>query len=166
VNPAPTAAGAPATTPRADASSASAPPSQSPGPIRVQQGFLWSDGSVDPGSTSAWAQSDVTLKTKFTVSALDVKLRVALTPGVATTGDWSTVPAQELTVTVTRQGGFLLYEWTLKPGATLPPGTYEFAGQYDHASGGRDAGQDSYAATATGHGQPVSVYGDFFPTHS
>jgi hypothetical protein len=167
VNPAPTGA----STPTAGASapsppSASPPPAaQSPGPTRVQQDFLWSDGSVDPGSTSAWAQSDVTLKTKYTVTALDVTLRIALTQGVATTGDWSTVPAPDLSVTVSRQGGFLLYEWTLKPGVTLAPGTYEFAGQYDHASGGRDAGQDTYAATATGHGQPASVDGNFYPTH-
>ncbi|WP_042387237.1 hypothetical protein [Streptacidiphilus melanogenes] len=146
------------------AGSTSVAPGQSPGPTRVQQGFLWSDGSVDPGSSDSWAQSDVTLQTAFTVTALDVTLRVALTAGVTTTGQWSTVPAQDLDVTVSRQGGFLLYEWTLKPGATLAPGTYAFAGQYDHAPGGRDAGRDSYAAKATGHGQPASVYGNFYPT--
>jgi hypothetical protein len=170
VQPGPTAAvpptGAPASassSATASAPSASAPAGQSPGPTRVQQGFLWSDGSVDPGSNSSWAQSDVTVKSRYTVTALEVTLRVALTPGVATTGEWSTVPAQDLTVSVTRQGGFLLYRWTLKPGVTLAAGTYEFAGQYDHAAGGRDAGRDSYAATATGHGEPVSVYGDFYP---
>ena len=126
-----------------------------------QEGFLWSNGSLDPRGGSAWAQSDVTLTTRFTVSALDVKLRVALTPGVAATGHRSPVPG--LAVTVTREGGFLLYEWTLRPGATLPPGTYTFAGQYDHAPGPRDTGRDSYTATATGHGQPVAVQGDFLP---
>ncbi|RAG86038.1 hypothetical protein DN069_08450 [Streptacidiphilus pinicola] len=124
-----------------------------------QQGFLWSDGSVAPGSDDSRAQSEVTLTTRYTVSALDVRLRIALTPGLAATGQRSS--AQGLAVTVTRQGGFLLYEWTLGPGTTLPPGTYTFTARYDHAPGRRDAGRDDYAATATGHGRPVSVQGDF-----
>ncbi|WP_051943460.1 hypothetical protein [Streptacidiphilus rugosus] len=105
----------------------------------------------------------MTLKSAFSLGALDVRLRVALTPGVESTGTWSTVSSPSLVVTVTRQGGFLVYEWTLRSGVTLAPGTYTFAGQYDHAAGGRDAGQDDYRATATGHGDQALVYGNFYP---
>jgi hypothetical protein len=127
------------------------------------QGFLWSDGSVDPASKDAWAQSDVTLKSRYTVTAVTVTLRISLTPGVANTGAWSSVPAADLDVRVEQQADALVYTWTLKPGVTLAPGSYEFAGQYDHASGGRDAGGDRYEATAVGHGQAVRVSGDFYP---
>ncbi|MEY9963482.1 hypothetical protein ABIA33_001515 [Streptacidiphilus sp. MAP12-16] len=132
---------------------------------RVQQGFLWSDGSVDPNSIDNWSQSDITLKNHETITALDVRLRVALTPALANTGAWSTVPAADLVTTVTRDSDALVYEFTLKPGATLTPGTYEFAGQYNHASGGRDAGQDTYWATATARTTQVEVFGNFYATH-
>ncbi|MEZ0065662.1 hypothetical protein ABIA32_001662 [Streptacidiphilus sp. MAP12-20] len=158
---------APTSGPSGSGSPSPAPPASSAASsaagTRVQQGFLWSDGSIGPGSTANWAQSDVTLKSSFTLTVLDVRLRVALTPGVGSTGIWSSVPAQDLVATVTRQGGDLVYEWTLKPGVTLAPGTCTFAGQYNHAAGGRDAGQDDYRATATGHGSQVLVYGNFYP---
>ena len=156
-------AGTPSGTPSAPSASAGA--SNPAGATRVQQGFLWSDGSIDPYTTTGWSQSDITLKNHYTVTALDVKVTLAFTPGLASTGSWSTVPAAELVTTVTKQGGTLVYEFTLKPGATLAPGTYVFAGQYNHAAVGRDAGGDSYRATATGHGSSVEVYGNFAATH-
>lgn len=144
--------------------SVSSLPSASPVPsgVHTQESFLWSDGSVDPNSTDNWAQSNVTLKNHLTVTALTARLRIALTPGVANAGSWSTVPSDALTVTVTRQQDALVYEWVLKPGRTLAPGTYIFAGQYRHVAGGRDAGRDTYQATATARNIPVLVYGNFF----
>jgi hypothetical protein len=133
-----------------------------PKPVHTQESFLWSDGSVDPRSTDSWARSNVTLKNHLTVTALAARLRIALTPDVVSTGSWSTVPSDDLTVTVTRQKDALVYEWALKPGRTLPPGTYVFAGQYHHAAGGRDAGRDVYEATATARDIPVRVNGNFF----
>jgi hypothetical protein len=137
------------------------------GATQAQQGFLWSDGSVDPHSGVNWAQSNVTVKNHGTaVTALDVRLWVVLTPGVSYAGEFTTLPTQDVTVTVTQQGDALLYEWRLKPGVTVAPGSYEFAGQYGHAMGGRDAGQDRYDATATGaDGTREHVYGDFYATH-
>lgn len=38
-----------------------------------------------------------------------------------------------------------------------------FAYQYNHERGGRDAGDDGYAATATAGDQQLSVAGDFAP---
>ncbi|MFC1400086.1 MULTISPECIES: hypothetical protein [Streptacidiphilus] len=135
------------------------------GATRVQQGFLWSDGSIDPHSNTSWSQSNITLKNRYTVTALDVTVTLADTPGLSSTGAWSTVPAADLDTTVTSRNGTLVYEFKLKPGATLAPGSYVFAGQYNHAAGGRDAGQDTYRATATGHGSGAEVYGNFAATH-
>ena len=43
----------------------------------------------------------------------------------------------------------LVYRFTLHPGATLAPGSYTFAAQYNHAAGTRSMAGDSYDATAT-----------------
>ncbi|SHN47592.1 hypothetical protein [Cryptosporangium aurantiacum] len=123
--------------------------------------FLWSDGSIDPHSISVWSQSNVTLKNDETVTALDVTIRVALTSGVRTTGSWSSIPNDKLITAVREQSGWLYYRFRLRAGATLAPGSYVFAGQYNHASGGRDAGDDAYSATATADGDSVEVHGTF-----
>ncbi|MEU7488872.1 hypothetical protein [Streptomyces sp. NPDC042319] len=144
-------------------------PSGSPAPggtrdgARTEDGPLWSDGSVDPHSNDFWAQSNVTLQTTKQLTALTVELRVARTAGVRSTGAWRTLPEKDFTFTVRPEGGFLVYRWTLKDGRTVPAGRHVFAGQYDHARGGRDAGADGYAATARYGGERASVRGDFAP---
>ncbi|MEV1021713.1 hypothetical protein [Streptomyces sp. NPDC050264] len=125
-------------------------------------GPLWSDGSVDPGSNDYWAQSDVKFKTKRQLTALTVELRVAQTGNVADTGNWRTLPADDFTVSVAERGGFLVYRWVLKDGRTVPAGEYVFAGQFDHARGGRDAGRDRYSVSGrTADGEQAAVGGDF-----
>lgn len=66
------------------------------------------------------------------------------------------------------EAGFLVYLWTLKPGRTVPAGTFTFAGQYNHAEGGRDAGRDDYTvragASAGAPGQQAAAGGDFSVT--
>lgn len=127
----------------------------------TEDGPLWSDGSVDPHSTSYWAQSNVTLKTTQPLTALTVDLRIALTPGVQDAGHWQTLAADAFDVTVRAEGAFLVYRWVLKPGRTVPVGQHVFAGQYNHAAGGRDAKDDTYRAdTGT-----TTVWGDFARTH-
>ncbi|WP_425835378.1 hypothetical protein [Streptomyces fractus] len=142
-----------------------APPRQvTVSPARSPQGAdpLWADGSVDPGSNRYWAQSNVTFKTKSELDGLTVELRVAQTGKVSSTGHWRSLPAADFTESVTERGGFLVYRWVLRPGRTVPVGEHVFAGQYDHAEGGRDAGADDYVVTGrTGGGQRVSVDGDF-----
>ncbi|MFC6062970.1 hypothetical protein [Streptomyces ochraceiscleroticus] len=137
----------------------SAPPS---GP-RTEDGPLWSDGSVDPHSNDFWAQSNVTLKNAEPLTSLTVELRIARTGGVASTGAWRTLPEGDFTFRADTEDGFLVYRWRLKPGRTVPAGTHVFAGQYDHARGGRDAGADTYAATARFGSQRAAVRGDFAP---
>lgn len=162
----PDASPTPSTTPSGTAAAPAPSAGATPAATHVQDGYLWSDGSVDPHSTDFWAQSNITIKTGQALTGLTVELRVALTPGVQSTGSWSTLPAGDVDTTVTRQGSMLVYRFTLKAGVTMAPGSYEFAGQYNHAPGGRDAGQDTYAATAAvAAGPSAQVWGNFYPTH-
>ncbi|MER5180598.1 hypothetical protein ABT009_19865 [Streptomyces sp. NPDC002896] len=136
---------------------------QTPPAARTEDGPLWSDGSVDPGSGEYWGQSDVTFKTTKVLTALTVELRVAQTGGVTSAGGWRTLPEQDFTFTVEEKNGFLVYRWTLKDGRTVPAGEHRFAGQYNHEPGRRDAGDDWYAVTAEADGEPFAVRGDFAP---
>lgn len=129
----------------------------------VADGPLWSDGSVDQHSNTFWAQSNVTLKTEESLSALTVRLWIAQTGGVSSAGAWRSLPEDDFALTVDERDGFLVYTWVLKEGRTVPAGTWVFAGQYDHERGGRDAGADSYAATAAAEAEEWSVEGDFAP---
>ncbi|MFB6555423.1 hypothetical protein [Streptomyces sp. NPDC056405] len=145
----------PTPTPSPEAATSRAPVSA------VEDGPLWSDGSVDPHSNDFWAQSNITLKTGEPLTALTVELRVAQTGGVTSTGAWRSLPEEDFTFTVEERDGFLAYRWTLKQGRTVPAGEWMFAGQYDHDRGGRDAGGDRYSATATAGPGRLSVRGDF-----
>ncbi|MET9775785.1 hypothetical protein ABZ023_16305 [Streptomyces sp. NPDC006367] len=129
----------------------------------VEDGPLWSDGSVDPHSNDYWAQSNVTLKTGVPLTALTVELRVAQTGGVVSAGAWRSLPEQDFTFTLEERDGFLVHRWTLKEGRTVPAGEWMFAGQYHHESGGRNAYGDSYSATASAGAEQYAVRGDFAP---
>ncbi|MER6424857.1 hypothetical protein [Streptomyces sp. NPDC001137] len=124
-------------------------------------GPLWSDGSLDTHSNDFWAQSNITLRTSRQLTALTVQLKVAQTGGVSNTGAWRSLPEQYFDLTAGEQNGFLVYTWTLKAGLTVPQGEWVFAGQYNHARGGRDAKDDVYAITATAGGTQRAVGGDF-----
>ncbi|WP_338898972.1 hypothetical protein WBG99_28060 [Streptomyces sp. TG1A-60] len=128
-----------------------------------EDGPLWSDGSVDPHSNDFWAQSNLTLRTGEQLAELTVQLRIALTGGVTSAGAWRSLPEQDFDLTVEEDDGFLVYTWVLKDGRTVPKGEFVFAGQYDHERGGRDAGDDRYAMTATADGQDLAVAGGFEP---
>ncbi|MEI7032618.1 hypothetical protein [Streptomyces pratensis] len=149
---------------------ASAPPTADdsrppqPGRGRTTDGPLWADGSVAPDDNIHWAQSNVTLKTQEPLTALTVELFVAQTGRVRSTGRWETPPGEDFDLTLHERDGMLVYRWTLKAGRTVPAGTHVFAGQYDHASGGRDAGADAYRARATAGDSTFEVQGDFART--
>ncbi|MFH9043884.1 hypothetical protein ACH4FA_31725 [Streptomyces sp. NPDC017966] len=139
--------------------------SPSDGPARppagVEDGPLWSDGSVDPHSNEFWAQSNVTLKTTERLTSLTVELRIAQTGGVTSTGAWRSLPEDDFELSVDERDGFLVYVWKLKDGLTIEPGEWLFAGQYDHERGGRDAGEDTYTAWAGTGSEELAVGGDF-----
>ena len=136
-------------------------PAQPTGP-RPQAGPLWSAGSVDAHSTVYWSQSDLLLRTAQPLTALTLELRIAQTGGVQSTGSWRTLPVDDFTVTVRAVGGTLVYRWVLKPGLTVPAGQYEFAAQFNHATGVREVAGDSYRVDArTAAGPPLAVWGGF-----
>ncbi|GAA2955854.1 hypothetical protein ACFPN0_07420 [Kitasatospora cinereorecta] len=141
-----------------------APASQDPargGALPAENGPLWSDGSADPHSNRYWAQSNVTVKATQPLPELTVELRIALNGGVNTTGSWRSLPAKDFTASAREEDGFLVYRWTLKPGRSVPAGTHTFAGQYNHAEGGRDTGRDDYTVRARAAGGRAAVGGDF-----
>jgi hypothetical protein len=167
--PSPTAASRPTLSSRTTATSPAltiAPGSLRPTPpagSRTQNGPLWSDSSIDPHSNVYWAQNNVTLKTIQPLTSLTVELRIAQTGGVRNTGSWQTLPGDDFTVTVQEIGGALVYRWVLKPGRTVPAGQHEFAGQYNHATGVRNAADDSYRVDAQTSGGSAAVWGGFTP---
>ncbi|MFJ8633232.1 hypothetical protein [Streptomyces sp. NPDC093568] len=141
-------------------------PTETPAPPATpaegaQDGPLWSAGSVDPHSNDFWAQSNLTLRTSEQLTALTVRVKVAQTGGVTSTGAWRALPEDDFTLTVEEKDGFLVYTWVLKEGRTVPAGEWVFAGQYDHERGGRDAKEDGYTVTATAGGDQLSVAGGF-----
>lgn len=139
---------------------ASATP-KAPAAEGTQDGPLWSDGSIDPHSNDFWAQSDITLKTSKQLTALTVRLKVAQTGGVSTTGAWRSLPEADFTQSVQEKNGFLVYTWVLKEGRAVPAGQWVFAGQYNHERGGRDAEDDTYTVTGAAGGSRYAVQGDF-----
>ena len=140
------------------------PPTKPSKTAGVEQGPLWSDGSIDPDSTATLGLSDITLKLRAPITALDVSVRVALTPGLADQGAVHDVTVAKIDSTVLHEPDALVYHFKLHPGATLPPGTYVFTAKYAHRAGGRDAGADSYRAQATAAGGvELDVHGDFYP---
>ncbi|MFG2403162.1 hypothetical protein ACGFR8_02290 [Streptomyces brevispora] len=157
----PSSSGTTSATSTTDTTGAPAAPG---GALRTEDGPLWTDGAVDPHSNAYWAQSNVTLRTTEPLSSLAVELRIALTGGVTSTGSWRSLPERDFTVSVSEDGGFLVYRWALKPGRTVPAGTHTFAGQYNHAEGERDASGDYLTAHAVrASGQRASVGDRFGP---
>ncbi|MFS8204523.1 hypothetical protein ACLVWQ_38350 [Streptomyces sp. CWNU-52B] len=163
-SPAPSPSPSPSPSPEQRASSrAPLPPdpADSSAGARTEDGPLWSDGSVDPHSNEFWAQSNVTVRTREQLTSLTVTLKVGQTGGVTSTGAWRSAPEDDFTASVAEKDGFLVYRWVLKPGRIVWPGTWVFAGQYDHDRGGRDAGDDAYTVTARAGGEGLGVAGDF-----
>ncbi|MER7790906.1 hypothetical protein [Streptomyces sp. NPDC097640] len=131
------------------------------GPNHLADPVVRSQGEINPGSNPYWAQSDVIVKTGKPLTSLTVELRVAHTGGVLTTGSWSTLPTDDLTVSVRSEGSALVYRWTLKDGATVPAGRHVFAGQYNHAEGDRNIAGDAYSASGNGPSGAFAVRGRF-----
>ncbi|MFE0329215.1 hypothetical protein ACFW08_20985 [Streptomyces sp. NPDC058960] len=142
------------------------PPATSPSPAagESRNGPLWSAGSVDPHSTVYWTQSNLALKTTRPLTSLTVEMRIVQTGGVKNTGTWETLPGGDFTVTVQEAGGTLVYRWVLKPGLTVPAGSYEFAAQFNNGTGVRSSAGDGYRVDAQGSGGSASVRGGFVPT--
>jgi hypothetical protein len=135
-----------------------------PGFTRVEQGPLWSDGSIDPDSGDIQGAGVITLKTGEKLTALTVTVRVVKTPGLTSRGGAKSVPGASVSSGVTEQSGALVYTFTLASADEIAPGTYTFTAKYTYPAGGRNAGGDTYEAVATtASGQSLDVYGNFYP---
>ncbi|MFF4356988.1 hypothetical protein [Streptomyces sp. NPDC001604] len=154
---------APVTTP---VSPRPTPPSAGPSPSadESQNGPLWSAGSLDPQSTVYWTQTNLLLKTTKPLTSLTIEMRIVQTGGVKKTGTWQTLPSDDFTITTQEADGMLVYRWVLKPGLTVPAGSYEMAAQFNNGTGVRNAAGDAYRVDAQGSGGSASVRGRFVPT--
>ncbi|MDI6100682.1 hypothetical protein QLQ12_18905 [Actinoplanes sp. NEAU-A12] len=157
-----TPASSPSRTTKSRSAGRSASPSTAPGGgTATAKNVLWADGSVIPDGDSQ-ASSVVTVTTGERLTALEVTIRVARTPGLVARGGSQQVPGASVTSTVTEEGGAMVYRFVLSSGDTVEPGTYTFSARYTYPKGGRDANGDSYAGAATtGDGAAPAVSGDF-----
>lgn len=127
------------------------PPAVSTSPTgRPREGALRVEAAVDPGSNASWGRSNVTLRVARRLSGLTVELRLARTEGLRHENAWHTLPLGDVTGTVEETSEGLVYRWRLREGASLPRGTYQFAAEYRHPEGRRDASGDRYRVTAEG----------------
>lgn len=128
---------------------------------QASDGPLSSHGGVAATSNDYWRENDVELTTAQALTSLIVELRIAVHHGEQSTGSWSSAPGG-IPAQVTVEGQDLVYRWTLGAGQTLAPGTYTFAGQYNHAQGQDGTDGDSYTVTAGyGSGATAAVGGGF-----
>jgi len=164
-----TAASAPPASPPA---ARSAPPKTSPAQATSKvaptgagkgQQALWADGSISPESDETTGRSDITVKVREPVSALELTVRVALTPGLTDQGAIHDAAGARIDTTVVREQDALVYRFKLA-GGTLAEGTYVFSARYVHDDGGRDAGGDTYRlrATTADPGAELELRGDFY----
>jgi hypothetical protein len=122
-------------------------------------GGVSSSGTLDPHSNPYWTESDVGLSNAQPLTSLTVELRIAGSGQVSDNSSFTSAPGISTSVTV--DGGYLVYRWTLDPGKTLTPGTYTFAGQFNHAENARDTSGDRYTVTASGTDGPATEQGHF-----
>jgi hypothetical protein len=126
---------------------------------------IWTDGSINPNSDDTDGRSDITLKLREPVRALELTVRVAPTAGLTDQGSTHDVTGATIETTVVRAEEALVYHFRLAGGATLRAGTYLFTAKYGYDNeGGRDAGDDSYSVTASTveGGTELKLRGDFF----
>ncbi|GIF17820.1 hypothetical protein BJ973_009216 [Actinoplanes tereljensis] len=153
--PAPQAAASPPPVPTSPAPYSPAPSSSAPSASASSSAppkkprLLTATGSLNRYSIDNWGQSDLVVDTTGTITKLDVTVRIARTPGLLDTGHWTSVPNELITSSVSTTGSAFVYRFTLKAGATLAPGSYTFATQYNHSAGTRSMAADSYEVTAT-----------------
>ena len=122
--------------------------------------FLKTSGAVDAHSVTTWAQQNVTITNTKKLESLRVTITIAAPAGTAAAGKFTTVPNSDLTMTVTQAANSLTYSYVLHDGATLAPGTYVFAAQFNHRAG-RTSDQDAYAVVAGAAKAEAQLAGGF-----
>jgi len=123
--------------------------------------LLWADGSIDPGTSAYWGQSNITVNVKKPLTELTVELDITRRDSPKTSGSWHSLPADDFEVSVSESDGAYRYRWTLKDGRTVPTGEHLFAGQYNLTGEQRDAGDDAYTVHAGAGSEQAQWKGDF-----
>ncbi|THV26799.1 hypothetical protein [Glycomyces paridis] len=108
--------------------------------------WLFGDAWIDQGSNEYWTQVNMKLQTEVDLTEVTVELKLALGEGLDDTGAYSTNNTLFNEAVVTEEDGFLVYRWTLKDGAVLPPDDYQLAAQVAHTTW-RDAAEDAFTIT-------------------
>jgi len=132
-----------------------ASPTASPGPVTAT-------GTLDSHSNPYWTQEDLTVTTTRAIKALRVTVTVSGGATVQSTGSWTTILSQYIDGSVVPTTSGLTYQFTVKPGQILEPGSYGFGFQFDRPSG-HAFSLDAYAVTAISadSGNPASASGAF-----
>jgi hypothetical protein len=116
-------------------------------------------GHSDLGSFPYWLQEEVWVSLREPVTQFQLTVTVARTPGVASTGYWTTYNTPSMFgVAVTSQASTVTYTFTLKPGHTLPAGNSTFAAQFNHWTVHNPAA-DTYALSVVSDEQNATVRG-------
>ena len=148
----------PTTTTSSAATSTTAPTTNSPttNALTTSSALVSATPSIDPASFSYWAQLDLVVTAKEPLTALDVTVKVSKCAGLGSTGSWDTGAIGEFSATsTTNSDGSITYEFELKSGQQVSPGTMTFAVQFNHAATGWNTADDTFyvsARTATSTG--------------
>ncbi len=121
--------------------SPTASPSASAGPNLVT-----AIGAVDPSSNGSWSQENVNITLTEPVTSFQLTVKVSMSDGLSSTGDWTNYDISMFDVTVDTRSDGIVYTFQLKSGKTLQPGTAEFAVQFAHGAV-HDPSDDSYYAS-------------------
>ena len=137
-------------------STASAGNSATTNALTTSSALVSATPSIDPASFSYWAQLDLVVTAKEPLTALDVTVKVSKCAGLGSTGSWDTGAIGQFSATsTTNSDGSITYEFELKSGQQVSPGTMTFAVQFNHAATGWNTADDTFyvsARTATSTG--------------
>jgi hypothetical protein len=137
-------------------------PSSQPPVTSPAAGASWLEvsGGTGKDSVATWSEKRVFLHNTSALVALNVTITIPMSANLAEAGKFTTVPNNDVIVTITPTPEGLTYTFALRDGVRLMPGKYEFAAQFNHKSG-RVAAQDSFsvdAATASATAERTGAF--------
>jgi len=121
-------------------------------------GLITTYGAMGPNSTDSWSEQDVRTTLTAPASAFQLSVKIAMTPGLSSTGYWCDYNIKAFDVSVTSEPDGLLYTFQLKSGETLRAGQATFAVQFNHGPAHNPA-NDTYWVTTTSDPADGSVAG-------
>jgi hypothetical protein len=130
--------------PSASPSASASTPPLSSGPALVS-----AVGAVAPSSNPQWTEEDVHITLHDPVTQLQLTIQIAPNPGYSQEKYWSDHEISQFNVSVTPNGGGLVYTFTLKPGNTIQAGLFTIAAQYAHTANPHDTSGDTYSLSVT-----------------